>query len=77
MGSRGQTDLSSFLGRCLFLDLEAKEDHIYRIGAVYGQSTFERKGPFDVAHLKKGDAVKFLSCFSGLPSGSRPETEEP
>jgi ATP-dependent DNA helicase RecQ len=59
MESRGQTDLPSFLGRCLFLDLEAKEDHIYRIGAVYGQATFERKGPFDVAQ-----ALAQLDAFS-------------
>jgi ATP-dependent DNA helicase RecQ len=59
MESRGQTDLSSFLGRCLFLDLEAKEDHIYRIGAVYGQATFERKGSFDVAQ-----ALAQLDAFS-------------
>ena len=59
MESVGQSDLASFLGRCLLLDLEAKEDHIYRIGAVYGQAIFERKGSFDVAQ-----ALAQLDVFS-------------
>lgn len=53
------TDLHSFLGRCLFLDLEAKADRIYRIGAVYGQESFERKGSFEV-----GEALARLDVFS-------------
>lgn len=53
------TDLDSFLKRCLFLDLEAQTDRIYRIGAVYGQAVFDRKGSFNIV-----EALARLDVFS-------------
>ncbi|MDD5205994.1 MAG: RecQ family ATP-dependent DNA helicase, partial [Desulfobacterales bacterium] len=41
------------------MDLEAKDDRIFRIGAIYGQTTFERKGSFDVKN-----ALARLDAFS-------------
>jgi ATP-dependent DNA helicase RecQ len=37
-----------FLDTCLLLDLEARGDHIYRIGALRGEASFERRGRFDL-----------------------------
>jgi ATP-dependent DNA helicase RecQ len=37
------------MSRCLFLDLETRGDDIFRIGAIRGEKTFERKGRFDPA----------------------------
>ncbi len=40
--------LSELLADCLLLDLEARGDRIYRIGAVWREARFERKGRFDL-----------------------------
>ncbi|MGV8073057.1 MAG: RecQ family ATP-dependent DNA helicase [Syntrophobacteraceae bacterium] len=41
-------DASNFLSKCLLLDLEVRGDLIFRIGAVRGDATFERRGKFNV-----------------------------
>lgn len=50
---------SDFLSNSLLLDLEARTEKIYRIGAVLGDMTFERKGRFDPAR-----ALKELDAFA-------------
>ena len=44
-------EVSDFLDHCLLLDLEARGDAIYRIGAVYGGESFERQGRFDLDRM--------------------------
>ena len=45
---KGQTRLESFVQQCTFIDLEADGKHIFQIGAIRGDATFERKGRFNL-----------------------------
>jgi ATP-dependent DNA helicase RecQ len=51
-------NVSDFLSTCLCLDLEARGDRLYRIGAVLGGASFERKGRFPLDR-----AVEALDAF--------------
>jgi ATP-dependent DNA helicase RecQ len=55
---KGPLTVEAFLRSWLLLDIEARKEHVYHLGALLGEATFERQGRF-----KAREALEALDAF--------------